>query len=440
MSANGEAPTDAAPELIATQLERRRREVAALWSLSDEVVVIGAGEPIAVPGRGDRAYPFRAHSEYLYLTDRERPSGVLAYDPETGWDDFVNPISRTERLWEGAMSASDEGQPLAELDDWLARRSGRPIARLGAACAKLADVAGDAQLEERTRRQLNEVRRRKDEVELHRMRLAEAATRAAFVAIAAQLRAGVSERTVQIALEAEFFRHGADFLAFETIVAAGSNAAVLHYAPSARLLADGDLVLIDAGGEFRGYASDVTRTYAASGRFSTEQAELHALVRAAAIAAIEACRPGAEFYDVDRIAALTIADGLVEFGLLRGSPADLVERGSVSLFFPHGVGHMLGLGVRDAGAALEGRAPRARGFVKLRVDLPLLTGYTMTIEPGVYFVPALLGDAELREQHRDVVDWDRAEAMLDFGGIRVEDNVLITDAGCDVLTDDVPLL
>jgi Xaa-Pro aminopeptidase len=151
-------------------------------------------------------------------------------------------------------------------------------------------------------------------------------------------------------------------------------------------------------------------------------------------------RPGAEFYDVDRIAALTIADGLVEFGLLRGSPADLVERGSVSLFFPHGVGHMLGLGVRDAGAALEGRAPRARGFVKLRVDLPLLTGYTMTIEPGVYFVPALLGDAELREQHRDVVDWDRAEAMLDFGGIRVEDNVLITDAGCDVLTDDVPLL
>jgi Xaa-Pro aminopeptidase len=99
---------------------------------------------------------------------------------------------------------------------------------------------------------------------------------------------------------------------------------------------------------------------------------------------------------------------------------------------------MVGLGIRDAGGALRGREPRPDEFPRLRVDLPLLPGYVMTVEPGVYFVPALLHDREFRERHRDAVDWDRAEEMLDFGGIRVEDNVLIAADGPEVLTADVP--
>src|SRR5206468_10146532 len=135
----------------------------------------------------------------------------------------------------------------------------------------------------------------------------------------------------------------------------------------------------------------------------------------------------------------TIAEGLSAFGLLRGVPDDLVEQGAVSLFFPHGVGHMVGLGVRDAGERLPGRVSRP-GFPSLRVDLPLEAGHTVTVEPGIYFVPALLGDAETRRRLRGAVDWDRAEALSDFGGIRLEENVLVTDTGPDVLTAATPLL
>jgi Xaa-Pro aminopeptidase len=215
---------------------------------------------------------------------------------------------------------------------------------------------------------------------------------------------------------------------------------VLHFPPSQRRFRDGELVLIDAGGEFRGYASDITRTYPASGELTAQQAELHALVREAGVVATNHCAPGVEFRDVHRAAASVLAAGLIEFGLLRGDAESAVEQGSVFLFFPHGVGHMVGLGIRDAGEVLPGRNPREDEFPRLRVDLPLLPGHVVTIEPGIYFVPALLHDADLRERHRDNVNWDRAENMLGFGGIRIEDNVLITEDGFEVLTDKVPLL
>jgi Xaa-Pro aminopeptidase len=428
------ATNDAA---IAEQLERRRRAVAERWELGDQVVLVGAGERIPVPGRGDRTYPFRVHSEYLYLTDRERPGGVLAFDPHEGWVDFVVPVTREERLWEGAQGDGPEGVPVAELTAWLERRGGRPLAGLG---APLPDVASDAQLEADLRYALNHVRRQKDAVELERMRAAELATRAGFAHVAPLIEPGRSERELQIELEAAFFRGGADSLAFDTIVGSGPNSAVLHFPPSSRRLADGDLVLIDAGGECRGYASDVTRTYPASGRFTPEQEQVYAIVAAASERATELCSAGTEWRDVHGAAALVIAQGLVELGLLRGDPEGLVERGSQALFFPHGVGHMVGLGIRDAGEVLRGRESRDEGFPRLRVDLPLMPGHVFTVEPGVYFVPALLEDAELRERHRDAVDWERAESMLGFGGIRIENDVLITEDGNEVLTAEIPLL
>jgi Xaa-Pro aminopeptidase len=381
-------------------------------------------------------YPFRAHSEYLYLTDRERPRGVLAFDPHEGWVDFVTPVTRDERLWEGAHGDVQDGRPASELDGWLAERRNRPLACLGARGER---VAVDETLEAELRYALNHVRRQKDELELARMRVAERATSAGFAAIQALLVPGNTERQVQIELEAEFFRNGADFLAFDTIVGGGPNTAVLHFAPSRRPFGDGELILIDAGGEYRGYASDITRTYPASGEFTPEQAELYGLVRRAGLAAIAHCTAGTEWRDIHRTAALVIAEGLVEFGLLRGRPESLVEQGAQSVFFPHGIGHMVGLGVRDAGDVLKGR-PERDEFPKLRMDLPLLPGYVVTVEPGIYFVPAILHDQEFRERHRDAVDWERAERFLDFGGIRIEDNILITDEGPKVLTADVPVL
>jgi Xaa-Pro aminopeptidase len=423
---------------VKKQLARRRSEVAAAWNLDDELVVIGAGTPVPIPGRGDPTYPFRSHLEYLYLTDRERPNSVLAFDPHEGWIDFVAPVTRNERLWEGADETEDETTvPLPELAAWLERRRGRPVATLG---APVADVpTSDDALAGELRAALNRLRRVKDALELERMRIAERATAAGFAALAGLVEPGRTERELQIELEAEFFRNGGDHVAFGTIVGSGPNAAVLHFPPTQRTLGDGELVLVDAGAEYRGYASDITRTYPVSGRFTSEQAELHTLVRSAGLAALELCMPGTEWRDVHRAAALVIASGLADFGLLNGSAETLVESEAVSLFFPHGIGHLVGLGIRDAGEVLPGRE-RPDTFPPLRVDLPLLPGYVTTVEPGIYFVPALLHDPEFRERHRRSVDWKRAERMLDFGGIRIEDNVLVTETGHEVLTEDVPLL
>jgi Xaa-Pro aminopeptidase len=436
MSANQfAAPGLDAGTAVATQLERRRRAVAELWNLGDELVLIGAGGRISVPGRGDRSYPFRSHSEYFYLTDRVRPGGVLAFDPKEGWVDFVTPVTRDERLWEGAGTDEHGSVSISELEAWLEERRGRRVACLG---VPIAGVATDAELADDLRYGLDQVRRQKDALELERMRAAERATSAGFAAVVPLLEAGRSEREIQIELEAEFFRSGADALAFDTIVGGGPNAAVLHFAPTARPFREGEFVLIDAGGEVCGYASDITRTYAVGGRLSAEQEELHAIVRAANAAATERCIAGTEWRDVHHAAALVIAEGLAEFGLLRGRPETLVDQGAQSVFFPHGIGHMVGLGIRDAGGALRGREPDPDEFPRLRVDLPLLPRYVMTVEPGIYFVPALLRDREFRERHRDAVDWDRAEAMVDLGGIRIEDNVLVTAEGPEVLTGDVP--
>lgn len=421
---------------IASQLERRRAAVAERWNLDEEAVVIGAGEPIHVPGRADLTYPFRAHSEYFYLTDRERPGGVLAFDAEEGWVDFVVPVSRDESLWEGASADGQEGVPVAELERWLAARRGRPIVNLGGLLAGVASADG---LTADLRAHLSYVRRPKDAVELERMRVAERATSAGFAATVPLLSAGRTERGVQIELEAEFFRQGADGLAFETIVGSGTNSAVLHFPPSSKPLQEGELVVIDAGGASRNYASDVTRTYPVSGSFTPEQAALHDLVRRAGDAATVRCMPGTEWRDVHRTAAQTIAEGLTDFGLLRGPTETLLESGAVTLFFPHGVGHMVGLGVRDAGEVLPGRDPEP-GMPRLRVDLALEIGHVVTVEPGIYFVAALLTDPEVRGRLRGQVDWDRADALLGFGGIRIENNVLITHDGPEILTADIPIL
>lgn len=422
---------------VARQLRRRRTAAAEAWNLTDQIVLIGAGDPIPVPGRGDLTYPFRAHTEYYYLTDRDRPGAVLAFDPQEGWLHFTPPATAAARLWLGVPGDGPEGPTTEELADWLGKRAARPLACLG---VPLADVAFDAELSHELRSALDRVRRPKDALELHRMRVAERATGAAFAAIVPLLREGTTERTAQIELEAEAFRHGGDCMAYETIIASGPNSAALHFVPTARPMHAGELVLIDAGAEHRGYASDITRTYPVGGKFTAEQQDLHALVRAAELAAIERCVAGTEWRDVHLTAARVIAEGLVSCGILRGQPDSLIESGAVWLFFPHGIGHLVGLGVRDAGGKLAERRDAPPPFPHLRIDLPLVTGMVVTVEPGIYFVPALLQDPERRRRHRGEVAWERVDRMLDFGGIRVEDNVLIADRGHEVLTRDVPLL
>jgi Xaa-Pro aminopeptidase len=423
---------------IDQQLTRRRSALRDEWGLRDEVVLVGAGELIPRPGRDDTTYRFEAHSEYFYLTDRNRPGGVLAFDPTEGWIDFVSPITASERLWTGAAAAEPEGLTTDDLEGWLAARSGQRTAWLGSAPA---DARFDAGLADELRFGLSRIRRPKDPVELERMRAAQRATHAAFAAVVPLMTDGVSEREAQIELEAEAFRHGAEAMAYDTIVGAGLNSAVLHFAPTSRRFQAGELVLIDAGAQHLGYASDITRTYPVGGRLDPVQQELHTLVHAAERAAIERCRVGVEWRDVHLTAALVIAEGLVAFGLLRGDPESLVQSGAVWLFFPHGIGHLVGLGVRDAGGTpLRERRNDPKPYPNLRIDLPLEPGMVVTVEPGIYFVPAQLQDADRRHKHHDEVAWSLVDRMLDFGGIRIEDNVLITEEGFEIITDDVPLL
>src|SRR3954454_2512068 len=194
-------------------IERRRPAAAAARDVGEAVVLVAAGDEIPVPGRGDRTYPYRAHSEYLYLTDRERPGGVLAFDPGEGWVEFVVPVTAQELLWtglEGDREGVPEGtRPVDELAAWV---GDRPVRRLGAA----ADAETDTELHDA----LVRVRRPKDDVELERMRVAFEATRAGFAELVGLAEPGRTERELQIRLEAAFLLSGGDFLAFESIVAA----------------------------------------------------------------------------------------------------------------------------------------------------------------------------------------------------------------------------
>jgi len=415
-------------------IRNRRARAAKAWGLTREIVLVGSGEPVFLPGHQDQTYPFRAHAEYFWLTDREKPGCVLAYDPKEGWTDFVPAVTEAQRVWEGLEGA--EGVPVDGLEKWLRKRRNRPVAALG---ARVKGVRSDATLTRHLRDDLLAARRPKDAEEMRRMRAAAQATAAGFARAVPLIRPGATERAIEIEIEAEFFRNGAQRTAYDTIVGTGPNSAVLHFMPTARAARDGELVLIDAGAEVDSYACDVTRTYPAGGAFTPEQRDVFAIVDEARRNGIAKCRPGVEWRDVHLGACLDIARGLKDMGILRGTAEGLVEQDAQSLFLPHGIGHMVGLGVRDAGGALPGRRKSKRpGLRYLRVDLPLEKGFVMTVEPGIYFIPALLKDEEKREQYGDAVAWDRVDRMLGFGGIRLEDNVHVTDAGPEVLTAAIP--
>jgi Xaa-Pro aminopeptidase len=227
---------------------------------------------------------------------------------------------------------------------------------------------------------------------------------------------------------------------------------VLHNLCHDNVVQDGDILLLDAGAENgHGYCSDITRCWPAGGELSAEGREIYDIVLRAEVAAIEMVKPGRRYRDVHMGAARVIAEGLAGMGILSGDPDDLVESGAHALFFPHGVGHLIGLDVHDMetfGDAIAYPKGRTRsqqfGTAYLRLDIDLAPGMCFTIEPGIYFVPAILHGEEFREQFKDQVDWNRAEAFLQmnggrgFGGIRIEDDVLCTEGGYDVLTKSTP--
>ncbi|MCX6948204.1 MAG: M24 family metallopeptidase [Opitutae bacterium] len=412
----------------------RRARIAPALGLTDEIFLVGAGYPLAKPEISDAMLPFIAHQEYYYLTGlAEASGGIIAYDPASGWISFVPTVTETEQIWEGRQQLP--GEPLAKFPAWLGARAGRRVVMLG---APVAGVRSDAARTAAVRAAYQHARRPKELAEINLMRRCASATTAGYAAIQSLVRPGVSERRLQIELEAEYFRHGAQVTGYDSIIGSGPNAAVFHGAPSARVAQAGEFILIDSGAQLDRYVIDVTRTYIA-GEPSAFQRDLYQNVLNAELRAIDRCRPGAEWQDIHFGAAVDLIDGLITMGLMKGSATSLIEQEAHMLFFPHGIGHMLGLGVRDASGLEPGRTKDPRPcLASLRQDLILRAGYIVTIEPGLYFIPALLNDPVRREKYRDFVNWPLAEKCLGLGGVRLEDNLLITAAAPENLTAEIP--
>lgn len=417
-------------------LSERRARLAAALPLGDALLIVPAGEPVPLPEASDQTYPFRSHADYVYLAGMECVGGVVAFDPRdgaaAGWRSFVPTVTEGERIWEGRTQPP--GSPRSELEPWLAARSGRPVAQLGAA---LRGIVPDAELSKRVREAFIHARRPKDAGEIALLRRAAAATAQGFARMAELVRPGITERALQIELEADFFRGGGMRTGYGTIVGSGPNSAVLHFEPSTRVVQSGEFVLIDAGAEIDRYTADVTRTYVA-GRPSAFQRDLYQVVLDAEVRAIERCVAGAEWKELHLATAVDLVRGLVAMGVMRGEPQSLVAQEAHTLFFPHGLGHMVGLGVRDGSGLHPGRQKDPRPSLRtLRMDLPLQPGYFVTVEPGLYFIPPLLTDPARRARFRDAVNWSLVDQHLQLGGVRIEDNVLITDGAPEVLTSGV---
>ncbi|MHC5728968.1 MAG: M24B family metallopeptidase, partial [Nostoc sp.] len=282
-----------------------------------------------------------------------------------------------------------------------------------------------------------------DQAALTELRKAAAVTVEAHKAGMAATPQAKLEAEVRAAMEGVIIAHNMT-TSYNSIVTVHGE--VLHNEQYHHPLQPGDLLLADVGAETQmGWAGDVTRTWPVSGKFSSTQRDIYNVVLAAHDACIAKIHPGVEYGDIHLLAATVIAEGLVELGILQGNPQDLVEMDAHTLFFPHGIGHLLGLDVHDledlgdlAGYE-EGRERSDRfGLGYLRLNRPLRPGMLVTIEPGFYQVPAILNDPNLRSKYENVVNWQRLSEFADVRGIRIEDDVLVTTEGSEVLTAALP--
>ncbi|MNS71385.1 Xaa-Pro aminopeptidase [compost metagenome] len=265
---------------------------------------------------------------------------------------------------------------------------------------------------------LAEMRLVKDPAEIATMRRAAKISAGAHARAMRVTRPGMHEYELEAELLYEFRRHGAQAVAYNSIVAAGANACVLHYPAGEAVLRDGDLVLIDAGCEVDSYASDITRTFPVNGRYSGPQRALYDLTVAAQQAAAAATAPGRTFNDGHEAALRVLAQGMLDLKLLKGSLDGVLESGDYSRFYMHRTGHWLGLDVHDAGDYRQ-PGPAQGGDRPWRT---LERGMMLTIEPGIYVRPA----DDVPESYWNI-------------GIRTEDDALVTDEGCELITRGVPV-
>ncbi|MCA9650828.1 MAG: aminopeptidase P family protein [Myxococcales bacterium] len=446
-----------------------RRRTALGQRLGDAPALVFSGG-LRARNYPANVFPYRADSHFLYLVGTGIPDAALLVHQGRA-ELFVPAKDQDDPLWHGpepgpadfaAATGVDAVRPLDELPAAVTAAGGGdrvrtlpsadPLTRVqqgallgrswpGDRAPGVADLGeGDLALADA----MIELRMFQDDGALSILRTAVEGTTAAHAAGMAATRPGRLEHDVRAVMERELMARGMT-PAYNAIVTVHGE--ILHNTTYHHEIHAGDLLLADFGGELEGWATDVTRTWPASGKFSPTQRALYDIVLQAQLDAIAKVRPGVRYRDVHLSAALTLARGLVDEGVLEGDPESLVERGAHALFFPHGVGHLLGLDVHDmedlgdrAGYA-PGRARSAQfGLGYLRLDRDLAPGMLVTIEPGLYLVPAILERQSLVGPF--VADGsfhpDRLERFADVRGIRIEDDVLCTTTEPEILTKAIP--
>ncbi len=450
---------------MTTIYEKRRAAVARALKAAGGGIALLPTAPEA-PRNRDSSFAYRHDSYFYYLTGFTEPGAWLAVEASGRSTLFCQPKDMDREIWDGirlgpraapaalgvdtAFSADmlEEKMPAllanqnavwfpfathkgleTQVDGWLGKLRAR--IRFGTECP---------QSQHDLCKLLDEMRLVKDTHEAAILRRAGKISASAHVRAmqtsAAMLRAGIKGGLREYHLEAEllheFRRHGSQYPAYTSIVAAGANACVLHYRAGDAELKAGDLCLIDAGCELDGYASDITRTFPANGKFTPAQRTLYDIVLAAQDAAVKVTKPGKRFMDPHDAATRVLAQGMLDTGLLaknkHGKVDDVLESGAYRQFYMHRTGHWMGMDVHDCGDYTEpGSKPReerdALGQTVMRKPSRILRpGMVTTIEPGIYVRPAKGVPKEF---------WNI--------GIRIEDDALITDKGCELLTRGVPV-
>jgi len=387
----------------------------------------------------DTHYRFRQDSDFFYLTGFEEPDALAVIKPEAEkkYTLFVRPRDPEREIWdgrragvEGAQSefGADESFPIAEFSSKLTQfLDGADVLyyRLG-----MDRDLDDTIINEISRmRALNrkpihppqtivdpativhEMRVLKSPEEIEIMQAAANIAAEAHCEAMKAARPGVHEYQIEALIEQIFRKHGASGPAYTSIVGGGPNATVLHYINNDGELHGGDLLLVDAGAEYKGYASDITRTFPINGRYTQAQRDIYDLVLKAQMACVEMVRPGVTHDQLKQHSIEVLTEGMVELGLLKGKTEELIKEKKYEKFYMHGLGHMLGIDVHDVGRYYYGKESRA-----------LEPGVVMTVEPGIYVAP----------DTKDV-----PEKYLGIG-VRIEDDVLCTNNGPRVLTTKVP--
>jgi Xaa-Pro aminopeptidase len=387
----------------------------------------------------DTHYRFRQDSDFLYLTGFEEPEAIAVLKPngETRYTLFVRPRDPEREIWDGRRAGvegakgefgADESFPIAEFDEklnGLLDGAEKLYYRLG-----VNRDLDDTVIRELVRMRaynrkpihppqtiidpatiVHEMRVLKSPEELEIMQRSADIAAEAHVEAMKFVRAGMKEYEVEALIERIFRERGAAGPSYTSIVGAGANATVLHYINNDGEMRDGDLVLIDAGAEYRGYASDITRTFPVNGRYTEPQREIYDLVLKAQKQCVEMVRPGVTHEQLKQHSIRVLTEGMVELGLLKGEPEELIKEKKHEQFYMHGLGHMLGIDVHDVGRYWYGQDSRA-----------LEPGVVMTVEPGLYIAP---DTKDIPEKYLGI-------------GVRIEDDVLCTANGPRVLTTGVP--